>query len=99
MELKDLRDRLDQIDDRLTALFCQRMETVRMVADYKRANKTPILAAGREQEILDRVTALAGDELQQYTKILFTTLMELSRDYQAALLAADTAPRIDSEVD
>ena len=34
MELKDYRDRLDQIDDQMAELFRQRMETVKQVADY-----------------------------------------------------------------
>ena len=70
MELKDLRDRLDQIDDQLTELFKQRMETVKQVADYKKENNTPVLASGREREILYRVTGIAGPELEEYPKIL-----------------------------
>ena len=52
MELKDYRARLDQIDDQLVALFKQRMETVKGVAEYKRQHNTPVLSAGREREIL-----------------------------------------------
>lgn len=82
MELQDYRNQLDQIDDQIAALFKQRMETVKQVADYKKAHNTPILSASRERDILYRVTGLCGEELQEYTKILYTTLMELSRDYQ-----------------
>ena len=82
MELQDYRDRLDQIDSQLVELFKQRMETVRQVADYKKAHNTPVLAANRERDILYRVTGLCGPELEEYTKILYSTLLELSRDYQ-----------------
>ena len=82
MELKDYREQLDQIDDQLTALFKRRMETVRQVADYKKEHNTPVLAASRERDILYRVTGACGEELQEYTKILYMTLLELSRDYQ-----------------
>ena len=82
MELQDYRNQLDQIDDQIAALFKQRMETVKQVADYKKAHNTPILSASRERDILYRVTGLCGEELQEYTKILYATLMELSRDYQ-----------------
>ena len=37
MELQDYRAQLDQIDDQIVSLFTQRMETVRNVADYKKA--------------------------------------------------------------
>ena len=82
MELKDYRDRLDQIDDQLAELFRQRMETVKAVAEYKKNTHTPVLASGREREILYRVTGLCGPELEGYTKILYSTLLELSRAYQ-----------------
>lgn len=82
MELQDYRNQLDQIDDQLAALFKQRMETVKQVADYKKEHNTPVLAANRERDILYRVTGLCGEELQEYTKILYSTILELSRDYQ-----------------
>ncbi len=82
MELKDYREKLDAIDDQLAVLFKERMETVRQVADYKKANDVPVMAAGRERDILYRVTGLVGGGLEEYTKILWSTLLELSRDYQ-----------------
>lgn len=82
MDLQDYRTRLDQIDDQIVSLFTQRMETVRQVADYKKEHNAPVLNAGRERDILYRVTGECGDEFQEYTKILFSTLLELSRDYQ-----------------
>ena len=64
MDLQDYRNRLDQIDDQLAALFKQRMETVKLVADYKKEHKTPVLASDRERDILYRVTGLCGEDLQ-----------------------------------
>ena len=40
------------------------------------------MAAGREREILYRVTGLCGEDLEEYAKILYSTILELSRDYQ-----------------
>lgn len=82
MDLKDYRTQLDAIDDQMASLFKQRMEIVRKVADYKKETNTPVMAAGREREILYRVTGLCGEELEEYTKILYSTVLELSRDYQ-----------------
>ena len=86
MELKDYRDRLDRIDEEIIALFKERMATVSLIAQYKKVNDLPILAAGREREILERVRALSGEELAPYGAELFETLMRLSRDYQKTLL-------------
>ena len=82
MDLKNYRNQLDTIDDQMAALFKQRMEIVRKVADYKKETNTPVMAAGREREILYRVTGLCGEDLEEYTKILYSTILELSRDYQ-----------------
>ena len=86
MELKDYRDQLDHIDAQIIKLFRARMETVGQIAAYKKANHLPILAAGREQEILDRVRAHSGETLAPYAQELFETLMRLSREYQNTLL-------------
>ena len=80
MDLKDYRTQLDAIDDQMASLFKQRMEIVRKVADYKKETNTPVMAAGREREILYRVTGLCGEELEEYTKILYSTVLELGRD-------------------
>lgn len=87
MELKDYRSQLDAIDDQLAELFKQRMETVRNIADYKKEHNAPVLASGRERDILYRVTGLCGPELEEYAKILWSTLLELSRDYQEGRLS------------
>ena len=86
MELKDCRNKLDVIDSQIISLFCERMETVKQVAEYKKAHDLPILAPGREQEILERVAALSGEELAPYAKTLFETLMYVSREYQKTLI-------------
>ncbi len=92
MELQDYRNRLDGIDDQIAALFKERMDTVKEIADFKRENRVPVLASGREREILNRVTGLVGPELEEYAKILWSTLLELSRDYQENRLTTGESP-------
>ena len=82
MELQEYRNQLDIIDNQIADLFRQRMELVKHVADYKKEHNTPVLASNRERDILYRVTGLCGPELEEYTKILYSTMLELSRDYQ-----------------
>lgn len=86
MDLKTYRDRLDQIDGQIVALFRERMETVGKIADYKKTHELPVHVPGREQEILERVRALSGGELAPYAQELFETLMKVSREYQKTLL-------------
>ena len=86
MDLTDYRNKLDGIDSQILALFKERMETVADIAAYKKENGLPVLAAGREKEILDRVREESGKDLAPYAVSLFETLMHLSREYQKTLL-------------
>ena len=54
-ELSAIRQDIDQIDRDLLALLCRRMDCSLEVAAYKTAHGLPVLNAGREQEILDRI--------------------------------------------
>ena len=91
MDLNALRTELDGIDDQLNALFLKRMNLCAQVAAYKKEQGLPILNTGREREILSRISAQAGDELDGYARILFSTLFDLSRTYQGQLMAPESA--------
>ena len=82
MDLTQLREEIDQIDSELVRLFCQRMDIAAKVADYKKENNLPIAHPGREREILKKVANLAGTELEDYTRVLYSMIFELSRGYQ-----------------
>ena len=83
MDLNELRQEIDLIDDQLVRLFCQRMEVSARVADYKRENNLPIFHPGRERAVLQKVAEKAGQEMDNYTRVLYSMLFELSRSYQA----------------
>lgn len=83
MDIKELRNEIDAIDDQLVKLFCQRMEVSAKVADYKREHNLPILVPAREREILANVAEKAGEEMGNYTRVLYSMLFELSRGYQS----------------
>ena len=81
MDLKDHRDRIDAIDDQLTALFKERMEIAAKICEYKKANGLPITDFAREKQILEDRTADAG-ELKPYVRRFFKHIMKLSKEYQ-----------------
>lgn len=82
MDLKEIRGKIDEIDDSLVELFVKRMEMSAQVADYKKVNNMPIYVPAREREILQEVAAKAGPEMSNYTRVLYSMLFELSRSYQ-----------------
>ena len=83
MELSDLRTEIDAIDDELVKLFVQRMDVAAKIADYKKSNDLPILVPAREREKLTAVAQMAGPEMANYTRVLYSMLFELSRSYQS----------------
>ena len=91
MDLTDIRKEIDQIDDRLVRLFCQRMDLSAQVAQYKKANNLPIFVPARERAILQSVAEKAGPEMGNYTRVLYSMLFELSRSYQSKLNDERTA--------
>ena len=81
--LKDYRDQIDAIDSKLVELFVQRMNLSANIADYKKENNMPIFVPAREREILQEVAEMAGPEMANYTRVLYSLLFELSRSYQS----------------
>lgn len=82
MDIKDLRDQIDDVDEELVNLFMKRMELSLQIAHYKKEHDLPILVPEREQEILRKVAAKSGSDLECFTRELYTVIFELSRNYQ-----------------
>lgn len=83
MELKELRNRIDEIDTQMAELFKQRLEVATEVAKVKKEQNLPILNTSREREIITRLTEGENDEVAGYIKILYTSIFDLSRAHQA----------------
>ena len=90
MDLKDYRDQIDAIDDDLVRLFVKRMEISAKVADYKKEHNMPIHVPSREREILQDVADKAGAGLDNYARVLYSMIFELSRSYQRKRNTATT---------
>ena len=96
MELNELRGQIDNIDDELVKLFCQRMELSAQIADYKKQNRLPIYVPARERTKMQDVAEKAGPDMANYTRVLYSMLFELSRSYQAKL--SDTQPPLYQQI-
>ena len=83
MELESLRNEIDQIDNELVNLFIKRMHIAEQVAKIKKEQHLPIYVPAREREILQKVADLAGADMANYTRVLYSMLFELSRSYQS----------------
>lgn len=92
MTLGEIRNEIDAVDQQLLSLFLRRMDCARQVAEVKAREGLPVLNTGREQEILDRV-GHDGGEYGGAAKILFATLMDVSRALQHDALGGGEALR------
>ncbi len=89
-DLSVIREKINEIDDKIVELWKERMEACLSVAEYKKANNIPILDSKRERELLERVAATAGKELDVYSRALYETIMSVSRSYQHKHLYSDS---------
>ena len=82
MDINELRNQIDNVDDQLVKLFVERMNLSAQIADYKKEHKLPIYVPSREREKLQNVAKMAGKDMDNYTRVLYSMLFELSRSYQ-----------------
>ncbi len=86
MDIDEIRNSIDEVDDKLAALYKRRMELARLIAEEKRKAGLPLVNVLREKEIVNRVTATLPAEVKLYGKQLFETLFETSKAYQYSVL-------------
>lgn len=92
MDIKDIRNQIDEIDRQMVELFKRRMDCSVQVAEYKKEHNKPILNTEREEQVLDKVEELGG-EYGGYARLLYSNIMELSRDLQYTRLSSGSELR------
>lgn len=86
MTLQEIRKEIDRIDPQIKALFLQRMEAAKHVAEVKYAAGDEIYKADREAEILARLSEDVAPELKiEYTAFV-RKMMEVARKYEYGLI-------------
>ena len=91
MELKDLRVKIDAIDDEMIRLFQERMKIAADVAAYKKENGMAVLDKTRERQKLNDIVGKTDEEFKSYAHVLYSLMFELSRSYQNKLLNDGTS--------
>jgi chorismate mutase/prephenate dehydratase len=92
MDLRDIRGRIDEVDEQLVRLLCERMRLVALAGTVKWRQGLPISDTAREQEISERTARLAGREFAPYARRFFSALFSISKDYQVQRAATDRWP-------
>lgn len=86
MSLKEYRDKIDEIDEKMIKLFEERMEVVTKVGEYKKAHNINIKNSAREDEVIEKNISRVSEGLKEEAKEFFIDLMAISRKYQSKLI-------------
>ena len=86
MDIKDYRDKLDAIDDKMAALFKERLAVVREIGLWKKSCGSPTLHGDREKAILARLLPRFDEGLKGYAEELYREIFRSSKEYQRGLL-------------
>ena len=86
-ELDIARKIINATDQEMAKLFEQRMDAVRMVANYKREHGIPVDDLGREAEIIAKNSqAVASDDYRSYYVDFLRNTIDISKKFQHRLL-------------
>ena len=89
--MESVRNEINEIDDELVKLFVRRMNASERMAEVKRGTSAPVQDPARERSILAKVANAVGPDLENEARLMFTTLMSMSRGRQRAELAGESA--------
>ena len=85
-KLLQARNKINSVDSQMAKLFCERMEAVRNVAEFKAEHALPILDASREAEIIEKNSSFIENEIIKGHYINFLkNNIKISHSYQAQL--------------
>lgn len=86
----EAREQIQNIDAEIARLFCGRMQAVKEIAAYKKQQGMPVFDGRRERALIERNVALIEDaQLKDYYLRFLQYTMQLSREYQLAILGDD----------
>ena len=83
IELELMRKKIDEIDDKLLALFKERLEVSKKIGLLKKKYKMKIFDPQREQEIIDGCTQNISEDEKVYVEKFLRNLMDISKEVQS----------------
>ncbi len=87
-KLQTARKMINEIDAKMSELFCKRMEAAKLVAEHKQEHGLPIFDAVREQAVIEKNSKMVeDDEIRSYYINFLKFNMKLSRQYQHMLIS------------
>ena len=83
--MKDFRQQIDQIDQKIIKLLAERMDLVKEIAKFKKAHKLPIKDKKREEELKRNLKNLAKKNglSKEFVNHLYSHIFAESRRIQS----------------
>ncbi|MBR4872684.1 MAG: 3-dehydroquinate synthase [Clostridia bacterium] len=91
-ELQQAREEIDRVDREMAKLFERRMRVVKQIADYKQANRLPVLDPAREEAVVAKNSGYVEEDIRPCYVEFLRDVMKGSRHYQARLLSDSSDP-------
>ena len=91
MRLEEARQQIDELDGKITELFCKRMDLCCEVGKIKAANGLSADVPEREREIMRRLTSELTDDKKVLVKQLYNTVFSVSKACQNNVVSANSA--------
>lgn len=86
-KLEIAREIINEVDKEMITLFIKRMEAAKMVAEYKKENKLPVLDSKREELLINKnISLLDNKELEEYYLTFLEGVLTASKNYQKDLI-------------
>ena len=81
-DLKELRETLNKIDDKMKELYLERMEVIKDVTAYKIENGMATFDRAREEAMKERLASDLSEPLKSYYLEFLKTILKTSKDLQ-----------------
>lgn len=86
-ELAGIREKINEVDRKMAALFEERMNLVSSVAEYKMKSGLPVFDEKREQDVVNRNAGFVeNEEIRSYYVNFLKNTMAVSKMYQHKIL-------------
>ncbi len=92
MELKDLRKKIDEVDEKLLSALEERSELILEVAEQKKKSNSPVYDPVREQEIIEELSKKSVKFPKKHLRAVYTEIMSASRELEQPLKISFLGP-------
>lgn len=81
-KLDEFRAKIEEIDEQLAKLICERMKTSVEIGNYKKANGLSIFDPQREEKLKEKNLQMVEEKYRSGYSEIFEVILKVSKDLQ-----------------